>query len=649
MRVLLGLVTLLAAVFCVRAQSSSFQPSFQVSQYPTGCPPRDFPRVIAGDFNGDHIPDLAIGCFGQSGQFLNPHISQISVLLGKGDGTFQAPVVTSIIDTPLHSSDVGESSRFGFEQSSLVAVDVNGDGKSDLVFSSYGPRITYGNASGPSWTVTVRLSLGNGTFAPANTVATGLAYAVWGAADLNGDGIPDLVLSYQTGTGFAVMLGKGDGTFSSPTLFAVSNGQNAVPIVLDDFNGDGRPDIITTDTVHSLSIWLNQGDGSFRQPAVAASPNELLSRTPWSTLVGDFNGDGKLDLGVPASGPASPVASLYVFLGNGDGTFQTPEPSIPVFFQTLFGLDLNQDGRTDLAQQSDLGGVIFYLAQRDGALQVLTTESLPEPAIVADFNGDGKPDMAGWVGSSSDQVSIMINTTSLAATTGAANGASFVASEPLTAGAVASVFGVGFASTNFYASAIPLPNTLGNVSVTIAGFPAPLLFVSSKQINLQVPWEVVGRTADIVVTVNGNALAPLDASIGPVSPGIFTTQSGTGQAIAINPDGSLAGPVGSMPGSAIHPAKVGEALVILATGLGPVTPKIADGTNSSDALRNTVTTPKVMIGGESADLLFSGLSPQFVGLNQINVTVPQVKAGVVPLQISMGGVTTSNQVTIAVQ
>jgi uncharacterized protein (TIGR03437 family) len=268
--------------------------------------------------------------------------------------------------------------------------------------------------------------------------------------------------------------------------------------------------------------------------------------------------------------------------------------------------------------------------------------------VVADFNGDGRPDMAGFAGRF-DQVSIMINTTILAATTGVANGASFVANEPLTAGALASVFGVGFASSNVYASAIPLPPTLDNVSVTIGGFPAPLLFVSSKQINLQVPWEIAGNTADIVVTVNGTALATFQAHIGPVSPGIFTTQSGIGQAIATNPDGSLAGPAGSIPGTALHPAKVGEALVILATGLGPVTPRVSDGDNSSDALRNTVTMPKVLIGGEPAEVLFSGLSPQFVGLNQINVTVPQVKAGVMPLQISAGGITTSNQVTIAIQ
>jgi uncharacterized protein (TIGR03437 family) len=185
--------------------------------------------------------------------------------------------------------------------------------------------------------------------------------------------------------------------------------------------------------------------------------------------------------------------------------------------------------------------------------------------------------------------------------------------------------------------------------VTIGGFPAPLLFVGPKQINLQVPWGVSGSTADVVVTVNGTPLAPYSASIAASSPAVFTTQSGIGQAIAINPDGSLAGAEGSIPGTRTHPAKAGDPLVILATGLGPVTPTVGDGANSEDTQRHTVSTPTILIGGTPAQVLFSGLSPQFVGIYQINVTVPQVTAGVVPLQISMGVVVSSNQVTIAVE
>jgi uncharacterized protein (TIGR03437 family) len=249
-----------------------------------------------------------------------------------------------------------------------------------------------------------------------------------------------------------------------------------------------------------------------------------------------------------------------------------------------------------------------------------------------------------------DTASVAINTTVIATTTGALNGASFASSEPLAPGSLVSIFGADFATSNAEAAAIPLPPTLGGVSVRIGGFPAPLLFVSASQINVQVPWEVSGNTADIVVTTaQGAALAPFSASVGPMSPGIFTTQSGKGQAIAINPDGSLAGPTGSIPGLAVHPAQVGDVLEILATGLGTVSPAIADGSAAGDTLRNTTATPTVMIGGAAAPLLFSGLSPQFVGVNQINVTVPEVAAGVVALQISMGEIVTSNLVTIAVQ
>ncbi len=608
MRPQVWFVSLLAAVSCLHAQSSSFQPSFQVTQFPTGCPSSSASAfAITGDFNGDHIPDLAIGC---TTRYQNV-FSQISVLLGKGDGTFQPPVVTALNETV-----VGQ----------FVAVDVNRDGKADLVYGTV-------TESDQAFQVRMLLSKGDGTFAPPNAIEKGLLpYSVLGAADLNGDGIADLILDDAPGRGFTVMFGKGDGTFATPTLFSASG---TSPVAIADFNGDGKPDVITTDYL-SFWIWLNKGDGTFKPPALVASANSSAI----TTLVGDFNGDGKLDLAVNSGGPYA--GALIVILGNGDGTFQAPKSSLNLYNTNLFALDLNQDGRTDLAQANgNAGAVIFYLAQPDGTFQILSTVNLPPPTLVADFNGDGEPDMAGWAGSSFDQVSIMINTTAIASTSGAANGASFVAGEPLTAGALASVFGVGFAESNVYASAIPLPTTLGKVSVTIGGFPAPLLFVSAKQINLQVPWEVAGTAADIVVTVNGNALPPFQAHIGPVSPGIFTTQSGTGQAIAINPDGSIASPE--------HPARVGEALVILATGLGPVTPQAIDGENSSDALRNTVTMPKVTIGGEPAEGLFSGLSPQFVGLNQINVTVPQVKAGVVPLQISIAGITTSNQVTIAVQ
>jgi uncharacterized protein (TIGR03437 family) len=143
--------------------------------------------------------------------------------------------------------------------------------------------------------------------------------------------------------------------------------------------------------------------------------------------------------------------------------------------------------------------------------------------------------------------------------------------------------------------------------------------------------------------------APQSLQVGPFSPGIFAINN---IAVAINPDGSIAAPAGAIAGVNTHPAKIADpgGLVILCTGLGTVNPPGITGTNSLDALRTATTTPTVMVGGQAVPVLFAGLSPQFVGVNQINVSLP---AGTptgnnVPLQISLGGVTTSASVTIAV-
>ena len=232
--------------------------------------------------------------------------------------------------------------------------------------------------------------------------------------------------------------------------------------------------------------------------------------------------------------------------------------------------------------------------------------------------------------------------------TAALNAATFAAGEAIAPGSLASLFGTGLAKATSQASSIPLPVSLGGVSVTIGGIPAPLIFVSAKQINLQVPWTVQPGTVDIVVTVNGSVAAVFHATAGALSPGIFSTQFGTGQAIAINLDGSLVAMAGAVPGATSHPAKVGDTIIILGTGLGEVTPVIATGAAASDALRTTTTTPKVLIGGVQAKVSFSGLSPQFVGVNQLNVVVPSVSSGVVSLQIEEGGILTTNKVTIAV-
>ena len=239
---------------------------------------------------------------------------------------------------------------------------------------------------------------------------------------------------------------------------------------------------------------------------------------------------------------------------------------------------------------------------------------------------------------------------------GVVNAASFAAGQPVTPGSLVSIFGSNLASGTAVADSIPLSSSLSNVSVTFNNVPAPLLFVSTGQINAQLPWDVLAGaasgTANVVVTSGGTSSAPVTLPVGQFSPGIFAIDFGVGQAIAINSDGSLAAPAGSIPGIPTHPAKIGDptSVIILATGLGALDSTPANGANSLDALRRNITTPVVLVGGQQAQVLFSGASPQFVGVNQINVVLP---AGTptgdkVSLQLQVGGITTTAQVTMAV-
>ncbi len=245
---------------------------------------------------------------------------------------------------------------------------------------------------------------------------------------------------------------------------------------------------------------------------------------------------------------------------------------------------------------------------------------------------------------------------------------------PPSPGGLASLYGT-FDSDLAIAQTIPLPRVLGDAvqvrfvvdngqAAALNGgkkqaatmeLPAPLLFVSPTQINLQIPWEVDADagTVTAIVSVNGVDSDPVELAIAPVSPGVFTADFGPGRAIAINPDGSLAQPVGSLGNS--RPAVPGETLQFLVTGLGATNPPGITGPNSYDldgnfVRRDTVQQPTVLIGGVEAPLVFSGLSPEFVGVFQINATVPEgvTPGDAVPLVIEIGGVSSRDDVTMAV-
>lgn len=235
------------------------------------------------------------------------------------------------------------------------------------------------------------------------------------------------------------------------------------------------------------------------------------------------------------------------------------------------------------------------------------------------------------------------------------NGADFVKGQAVAPGALVSIFGTKLANSVATPDTIPLSTTLGGVTVKFVNgsnsIDAPLLYVNSSQINAVVPWHLLsGSTAakvDVVVSNNGAASAPFSLNAESFSPGVIAIGS---LAAVQNVDGSLAQPPGSIPGRATHPAPVGSVVVIYTTGLGPVNPAVPDGAiPPHGTLAHTLHTPFVSIGGHSAQVVFSGLSPQFVGVYQLNVTIPAIAPGEsVPVELILGGVKSATGITMAV-
>jgi len=249
--------------------------------------------------------------------------------------------------------------------------------------------------------------------------------------------------------------------------------------------------------------------------------------------------------------------------------------------------------------------------------------------------------------------------TPVVASGGVLNAASFALNQGVAPGSLVSIFGTNLATSLAAADTIPLSLSLGNVSVTFDNIPAPMLFVNhdpvnGDQINAQLPYEVTPGNAQVVVTRGGNASAPSPLNVISAEPGIFAVNFGVGQAIAYgNSDGQLAAAPGAVAGLTTHPAAIGDpsTLAILATGLGAVSPPVTTGSAVTDGqIHRTVVNPTVMVGGVQAQLVFSGAQPQFPGVYQINIIIaPGTPTGdKIPLQIVMNGITTTDQVTIAV-
>jgi len=228
---------------------------------------------------------------------------------------------------------------------------------------------------------------------------------------------------------------------------------------------------------------------------------------------------------------------------------------------------------------------------------------------------------------------------------GVMRAAGFNGSGP-SAGSIASIFGSNFASATESASSLPLPWQIGQTRVYLNLRPAPLFFTSSGQINAQIPWELAAETSvQLVVVRNGAASLPVPVELVAASPGIFLAGENAG--VVVNAGtGQLVGPQ--------VPVRVGDTLVIYASGLGPVVGEVGSGFPASSSVLEPTQQPvqaTLTAGGRSVEMivLFAGSAPGFIGVNQVNVTVPDtVPAGISALQLRTRGLD-SNEVLIAVE
>jgi hypothetical protein len=393
--------SLVAVCLAVAASAAGRNPVFRAR--------RDYfvplDMLTVADANGDGIPDI-----------IGLGAGVVIVLVGEGNGTFRVGPESNI-----------ETGGVYFP----VAADVNGDGNVDLIFSGPTYNGTYDG-------VGISMGNGDGTFQPAVFYQTGndkfLGSVVYG--DFNGDGIPDIAVAGESGiwlftgqgggtfsagaltpfsgctgglaagdfnsdghldlalttqTGFAVFPGNGNGTFRSPRAYSTGPLTGKF-IVVGDLNMDGHPDIVLcaytepTDVPDYVLVYLGNGKGGFSAPAkVQMSPVQHIA-------IADINGDGIPDL-VGSNGDSA--------LGTGSGTFHKPVyyrlPALNIVTNYVVPADLRNNGLTDIVLQDGDGGISVLLNEGKGVYE--DGEWLPVAgaygcAAAADFNGDGKPDLA---------------------------------------------------------------------------------------------------------------------------------------------------------------------------------------------------------------------------------------------------------------
>jgi Calx-beta domain/FG-GAP-like repeat/RTX calcium-binding nonapeptide repeat (4 copies) len=329
--------------------------------------------IVTADFNKDGNTDLVTA---------NKSSSTVSILLGKGDGTFNPTGSFSVVGFN------------GLSPSSVAVADFDKDGKLDLV-----------TANNINNNISVLFGKGDGSFKAAvnfalNSASTPISVAV---GDFNGDGKSDIVTANNASQNVSVLLGNGTGNFATTKNFKVPSRPTSVTV--GDFDGNGISDLaVTSSFFNNVSVLLGKGDGTFN---LATSFD--VGTNPNSVIVGDFNKDNKLDLAVANSSSNN----VSVLLGDGSGGFGIATNfNVGLNPVSVTVIDFNQDGNSDLAvANADSNTVSLLLGDGTGNFGSATNFNVgtkPYSVTGGDFNNDTKSDLA-VANSESRNVSLVLN------------------------------------------------------------------------------------------------------------------------------------------------------------------------------------------------------------------------------------------------
>jgi len=344
-------------------------PAFDAGYGPAG--------AVVGDFNRDQKPDLAVAnCVDYYDSEGEEEIgSKVEILLGDGNGGVRPGT-----PPPLPNGSV---------MCSLATADLNGDGAPDLaIVDSTGKDVV------------ILLGDGTGRFVPAGgspIQAGGVPTSVV-AADVNRDGRPDLVVPVADSSGrisgIAILLGDGAGGFAQAPGSPVSIlAGNSVSVAVADLDGDGKPDLAVANTGRNeISLLRGNGMGGFGAPVAVGS-----ARRPGKIAVGDVDGNGKPDL----ASLLEYGAAILLGDGTGNFR-PAPGSQLKLDGSDLALVDLNGDGKSDLVTPSGEVGVSVRLATGDGRFRTVEFSPFATDYTLriaaADFNGDGRPDIAALSG-----------------------------------------------------------------------------------------------------------------------------------------------------------------------------------------------------------------------------------------------------------